>query len=107
MGQDKLIKLVHAARDISKKNYRDLLILTFDIAKDAGMLPIVLHQNNLQPMYEKWLHGEKAMWWTYAEWFNILEQPAELRKYIRARYQIIATLASRVTVSTANRGGSH
>ncbi len=39
----------------------DLLILTFNITKDAGMLPIVLHQNNL-PMYEKWLHGEQAMW---------------------------------------------
>jgi hypothetical protein len=87
-----------------------LLILIFDIAKDAGMLPIVLHQNNLQPMYpmyEKWLHGEQAMWLTHAEWFNILEQPAELRRYIRARYQVIATLASRVMVSTANRGGSH
>jgi hypothetical protein len=58
-------------------------------------------------MYEKLLHGEQAMWWTHAEWYNILEQPAELRRYIRARYQVIATLTSRVTVSTVNRGGSH
>jgi hypothetical protein len=50
-------------------------LLTFDIAKDVGMLPIVLHQNNLQPMYEKWLHGEQAKWWTHAKRFDILDWP--------------------------------
>ncbi len=40
---------VHTVREISDKNYwaqkvyLDLLILTFDIAEDAGMLPTVLH----------------------------------------------------------------
>jgi hypothetical protein len=37
--------------------YLDLLLRTFDIAKDAGMLPVILHQNNLRLMYEKWQHS--------------------------------------------------
>ncbi len=63
-----LIKPVNAARDISDRIYQtleeflDLLIRTFDIAEDAGMLPIVLHQNNLQPIYERWPSGEQARW---------------------------------------------
>jgi hypothetical protein len=44
-----LMNPVHTVREISDKNYwaqkvyLDLLILTFDIAEDAGMLPTVLH----------------------------------------------------------------
>ncbi len=40
--------------------FLDLLIQTFDIADDARMLPIVLHQNNLQSMYDNWPHGEQT-----------------------------------------------
>jgi hypothetical protein len=49
---------------ISEKNYGaleeylDLLIRTFDIAEEARMLSMVLHMNNLRPMYKKWPHGE-------------------------------------------------
>jgi hypothetical protein len=61
-----LMKPVFAHKEIGEKNYRaleeylDLLIRTFDIAEEAGMLPVVLHMNNLRPMYEKWPHGEQA-----------------------------------------------
>jgi hypothetical protein len=85
------MKAVHAARDISEKNYRtkeeflDLLIWTFAIANDAGMVPIVLYQNNLRPMYEKWPHVEQARWLNSAKQLNILKQLVEFRKYIRAR----------------------
>jgi hypothetical protein len=60
-----LMKPIYAHKE---KNYRgleeylDLLIWTFDIAEEAGMLPIILHMNNLRPMYEKWPHGEQARW---------------------------------------------
>jgi hypothetical protein len=53
-------------KHISDKNYRALeeyqylLIQTFNIAEDAGMLPIMINQKNLQPMYEKWPLGEQA-----------------------------------------------
>jgi hypothetical protein len=66
-----LMKPALAHKEIGEKNYRaleeylDLLIRTFDIAEEAGMLPVVLHMNNLQPMYEKWPHGEQAMLWTH------------------------------------------
>jgi hypothetical protein len=58
------MKLVHTFKELREKNYRgldeylDLLLRTFDITEDAGMLPIVLQLNNLWPMYEKWPHGE-------------------------------------------------
>jgi hypothetical protein len=63
-----LMKPVFAHKEIGEKNYRaleeylDLLIRTFDIAEEAGMLPVVLHMNNLRPMYEKWPHCEQAKW---------------------------------------------
>jgi hypothetical protein len=36
------------------------MIRTFDIAEDAWMLPIILHQNNFRPTYEKWPPGEQV-----------------------------------------------
>jgi hypothetical protein len=62
---------------------------------------MVLHQNNLRPMCEKWPHGEQARWRTRAEKFNILEQLAEFKKYIRTRSAVISTLASQVAISTS------
>ncbi len=59
------------------------MIRTVDIAVvNTGMLPIALHLKNLRP--KKWSHREQARWWTHAERFYILEQPAEFRRYIRA-----------------------
>ncbi len=104
-----LMKPVLAHREISDKNYRaleeylDLLIRTFDIVEEAGMLPVVLHMNNLRPMYEKWLHGEQAKWWTHAELFDLIQQPLEFRRYIMGRYRVVATLASHMVISTTNR----
>ncbi len=81
------------------------MIRTVDIAiVDTGMPPIALHLKNLPP--EKWPHGEQARWWTHAERFYILEQPAEFRRYIRARDRVIATLASQAAISATSRRGS-
>ncbi len=86
-----LMKPVLAHKEISEKNYwaleeyLDLLIRTFDIAEEARMLSVVLHMNNLRPMYKKWPHGEHARWWTHAEWFDIMLQPLEFRHYIMER----------------------
>jgi hypothetical protein len=102
-----LMKLVHAVKGIREKNYRGLevylglLLRIFDIAEDSGMLPI-LHQNNLRPMYEKWLHGDQARWWTHAEKADILDQSEEFCRYIRGRYYLINMLASQVAISSNN-----
>jgi hypothetical protein len=77
------------------------MLMTFNIVAVAGMLPIVLHQNNLWPMYEKWPHGEPIRWWTHAERFDILDQPDEFRWYY-----VIDMLASQVVISsTSKRSG--
>jgi hypothetical protein len=120
-----LMKPVNAVRDISDKNcraleeYLDLLIRTFDIAKDATMLPIVLHQNNLLPMYEKW--------WLYTVQCTGSRLGSRLtrkyttswsrqrsRKYIWARYRLPhwpvrqqSAQPAGAAISAASRGSSH
>ncbi len=104
-----LMKPVLAHKEIGEKNYRaleeylDLLIRTFDIAEEAGMLPVVLHMNNLWPMYEKWPHGKQAKWWTHAERFDVMQQPLEFRRYIMKRYRVVATLASHMVIASTSR----
>jgi hypothetical protein len=101
-----------AHKEISEKNYRaleeylDLLIRTFDIAEEAGMLSVVLHMNNLRPMYEKWPHGEQARWWTHAERFDIMQQPLEFCRYIMERYRVVATLVSNMVISSTTRSST-
>jgi hypothetical protein len=108
-----LMKPIFAHKEIGEKNYRaleeylDLLIRTFDIAEEAGMLPVVLHMNNLRPMYEKWLHGEQAKWWTHAERFDVIQQPLEFRRYIQGRYRVVATLASHMVIASAGKSGEN
>jgi hypothetical protein len=67
------------------------------------MLPVVLHMNNLRPMYEKCPHGEQAKWWTHAERFDVMQQPSEFRRYIMGRYRVVATLASHMVIASMNR----
>jgi hypothetical protein len=70
------------------------------------MLPIVLHMNNLRPMYEKLPHGEQAKWWTHTERFDIMQQPVEFRRYIMDRYHVVATLASHMVISSTARAAA-
>jgi hypothetical protein len=69
------------------------------------MLPIALHHNDLEPMYEKWLQKEHSKWWTLSERYNILEQLAEFRRYILARRRLVVMLASQAAISAASTGG--
>jgi hypothetical protein len=71
------------------------------------MLPIVLHMNNLRPMYEKWPHGEQAKWWTPTERFDIMQQPVEFHWHIMDWYHVVATLASHMVISSMGKGGGH
>jgi hypothetical protein len=54
-----LLKPIHANGEMTEKNlqfleeYLDLLIRTFEMAEAASMLLVVLHFNNLRPMYKK------------------------------------------------------
>jgi hypothetical protein len=63
-----LMKPALAHKELGEKNYwgleecLDLLTWTFDIAEEARMQPIILHLNNLWPLYKKWLHGEQTKW---------------------------------------------
>src|SRR5450830_681585 len=100
-----LMKPVLSAKEIGDRNFRgleeymDLLIRTFDIAEDPGMLDIVLHINNMRPMFEKWPHAEQTRWWVKAAEMTLQEQPAAFRRHVRERYQVVATIASQAAIS--------
>src|SRR5450830_956854 len=100
-----LMKPVLSTKEIGDRNFRgleeymDLLIRTFDIAEDAGMLDIVLHINNMRPMFEKWPHSEQTRWWVRTAEMTIQQQPAAFRRHVRERYQVVATLASQAAIS--------
>src|SRR5450830_266923 len=100
-----LTKPVLSTREIGDRNfigleeYMDLLIRTFDIAEDAGMLDIVLHINNMRPMFEKWPHSEQTRWWVKAASLTLQQQPAAFRRHVRERYQVVATIASQAAIS--------
>src|SRR5450830_1269646 len=100
-----LMKPVLSTKEIGDRNFRgleeymDLLIRTFDIAEDAGMLDIVLHINNMRPMFEKWPHSEQTRWWVKAASLTLQEQPAAFRRHVRERYQVVATIASQAAIS--------
>src|SRR5450830_1702910 len=100
-----LMKPVLSAKEIGDRNYRgleeymDLLIRTFDIAEDAGMLDIVLHINIMRPMFEKWPHPEQTRWWVRAASLTLQQQPAAFRRHVRERYRVVATIASQAAIS--------
>src|SRR5450830_1813375 len=100
-----LMKPVLSTKEIGDRNFRgleeymDLLIRTFDIAEDAGMLDIVLHINNMRPMFEKWPHSEQTRWWVRAAELTLQQQPAAFRRHVRERYQVVATIASQAAIS--------
>src|SRR5450830_1262795 len=100
-----LMEPVLSTREIGDRDYRgleeymDLLIRTFDIAEDAGMLDIVLHINNMRPMFEKWPHSEQTRWWVRAAELTLQQQPAAFRRHVRERYQVVATIASQAAIS--------
>src|SRR5450830_952323 len=100
-----LAEPVLSTKEIGDRNFRgleeymDLLIRTFDIAEDAGMLDIVLHINNMRPMFEKWPHSEQTRWWVRAAELTLQQQPAAFRRHVRERYQVVATIASQAAIS--------
>ncbi len=77
------------------------MIQIFDITEDTELLPIVLHLNNLSPMYKKWPHTEQTRWRVHAKWFDLLEQVLEFQNYIQEWYKVIATIASQVAISAS------
>ncbi len=60
----KLMKPINTAKAVPDKDWKaleshmELLLHTFQHARESGMMSIVLHINTLQLMYQKWPAGE-------------------------------------------------
>ncbi len=79
-----LMKPGHSTKEVEDWDFQTLeeyLDLLFHIR----LLHILMHLNNLRPMYEKWPHNEQTRWWVHAEGFSLLKQFLEFQKYIYPR----------------------
>jgi hypothetical protein len=57
-----------------EKNLEPLLH-PFKHTRESGMMPIVLHVNMLQMMYQKLPAGEQAKWWMAVTGVSPMDQP--------------------------------
>jgi hypothetical protein len=61
-----LVLPINAAKPIPERNRKaikenlEILLHTFEHARELGMMDILLHINVLKLMYEKWSAGEQA-----------------------------------------------
>jgi hypothetical protein len=76
-----LIHPVSTARAVLERDWKalelhlDLLLHTLEHAKELGMMPVVLHVNNLKHVYGKWLVSEKTRLWVAAAGIFPLSSP--------------------------------
>ena len=70
-----------------------MLLHTFERAREAGMLDLVLHVQTLQPMFEKWPQSEQIRWWRVASEVSPSEQPRRFMEFVKKQYPQVAMLA--------------
>jgi hypothetical protein len=94
-----LMKPIQGARELAQGDFRglerhmEMLLHTFERAKGAGMLDLVLHVQTLQPMFEKWPQSEQIRWWRVASEVPPSEQPRRFMEFVKKQYPQVAMLA--------------
>ena len=94
-----LMKPIQGARELAQGDFRglerhmEMLLHTFERAKEAGMLDLVLHVQTLQPMFEKWPQSEQIRWWRVASEVPPSEQPRRFMEFVKKQYPQVAMLA--------------
>jgi len=76
----------------------ELLQHTFEQAREAGMLEVVLHVTTVDQMVKKWPYNEQVRWWEQTVEVSPRDQPEELRRYIKKRYPVVAALAAQMEI---------
>ena len=76
----------------------ELLQHTFEQAQEAGMLEIVLHVTTVDQMIKKWPYNEQVRWWEQTVEVSPMDQPEELRRYIKKPYPVVAALAAQMEI---------
>jgi len=103
-----LMKPIVNARELSERDYKglernlELLLHTFERAREAGMLDIVLHVNTLQQMFEKWPQSEKVRWWRIAAEVSPSEQPQRFMEFFQRQYPQVAMLAGQSAMCSSS-----
>jgi hypothetical protein len=84
----------------------ELLLHTFEHARESGMMSIVLHINTLQLMYQKWSAVEQTRWWIAEMGLSPMEQLEVFLKYIDIRYPVVLMLASQQAITSSSSRNS-
>ena len=105
------MKPIQNARELSHGDYKglerqmELLLHTFERAKEAGMLDLVLHVQTLQQMFEKWPQNEQVRWWRVAAEVPPSEQPRRFMEFVKQQYPQVAMLAGQSALYKKADGG--
>jgi len=108
-----LMRPISMAKEVPEKDWKaleknlKLLLCTFEQAREADMLGIVLHINTIQQMYEKWPYSEQVRWYSETDEVLPVDQPGVFMQYIKKRYRKVSTLAAQMAIlHDSGRGGS-
>jgi len=105
------MKPILNARALAEGDYKglerqlELLVHTFEQAREAYMLDIVLHVNTLQQMFEKWPRSEKVRWWKISAEVSPAEQPARFMAFVERQYPLVAMLAGQSAMCSSPDSG--
>jgi len=106
-----LMKPIVNAKELSERDYKglernlELLLHTFERAREDGMLDRVLHVNTLRQMYEKWPHDERVKWWRITVEVPLSEQPQRFWEFAQRQYLQVAMVAYQDAVSGSSDEG--
>jgi hypothetical protein len=64
------------------------------------MMPIMLHINTLQLMYEMLPGSKEDRWWIAAMRITLMDQPVAFPEYKEAWLRVMSMLASQVAITT-------
>jgi len=106
-----LMKPIMNARELPEGDFKglernmELLLHTFERAREANMLDMVLHVSTLQQMFEKWPRSEKVRWWRIASEVPPSEQPQRFMGFVQRQYPQVAMLAGQSALSSGSDSG--
>ena len=101
---NELMQPITTAKVVQERDWKaleknmELLQHTFEQAREAGMLEIVLHVTTVDQMIKKWPYNEQVRWWEQTVEVSPMDQPEELRRYIKKRYPVVAALAAQMEI---------
>jgi len=103
-----LMEPIVNTKELSERDYKglernlELLLHTFERAREDGVLDRVMHVNTLRQMYEKWPQDEKVKWWRTTAGVPLQEQPQQFWEYVQQQHRQVIAVADQDAVSRSS-----